>query len=302
MLAGCGSATVAPAPATPQPVPGGHHLKTVFLIVMENHNWSAIKGSGSAPYINHILLPMASYASQYYNPPRNHPSLPNYLWLEAGTNCFASTGCVRSDGNPSQFPITTHRHLIDLLQHAGISWQAYAENIPPDTCPTQSAHLYAPKHLPFVYFTDVTSRPAYCKAHIRPFTQFAGDLQHHRVARYNFIAPNTCDDMHSFCSFPPDRVRQGDSWLARVMPAILRSRAYRDGGVVFITWDEGTGGDGPIGLIVLSPDAKGHGYTNQIRYTHSSTLRTIEEIFQVQPILGHAADAADLRDLFRVFP
>lgn len=61
-------------------------IKTVWIILMENHNWSQIKGSKSAPYINSTLLPMASHAEQYFNPPGNHPSLPNYLWLEAGTN------------------------------------------------------------------------------------------------------------------------------------------------------------------------------------------------------------------------
>src|SRR3954467_6888548 len=58
----------------------------VFIILMENHNWSDIKGSSSAPYINNTLLPEASHAEQYYNPPGIHPSEPNYLWLEAGTN------------------------------------------------------------------------------------------------------------------------------------------------------------------------------------------------------------------------
>ena len=61
-------------------------MKTVFLILMKNHNWSDIKGSSSAPYINHMLLPMASHAERYYNPPNIHPSAPNYLWLEAGTD------------------------------------------------------------------------------------------------------------------------------------------------------------------------------------------------------------------------
>src|SRR6266567_2732431 len=59
-------------------------VKTVFIILMENHNWSQIKGSSSAPYINNTLLPASSYATQYFNPPGIHPSLPNYLWLEAG--------------------------------------------------------------------------------------------------------------------------------------------------------------------------------------------------------------------------
>jgi hypothetical protein len=35
-------------------------VKTVFIILMENHNWSSIKGSSSAPYINNTPLPMSS--------------------------------------------------------------------------------------------------------------------------------------------------------------------------------------------------------------------------------------------------
>jgi hypothetical protein len=97
-------------------------------------------------------------------------------------------------------------------------------------------------------------------------------------------------------------VKQGDSWLAQNLPTILTSQAYKNGGVVFITWDEGEGGDGPIGMIVLSPDAKDSGYSNTIHYTHSSTLRTLEEIFGVTPLLGDAVHATDLSDLFKTFP
>jgi hypothetical protein len=33
------------------------------------------------------------------------------------------------------------------------------------------------------------------------------------------------------------------------VPKILNSQAYQNGGVLFITWDEGEGGsDGPIGM------------------------------------------------------
>jgi hypothetical protein len=71
--------------------PKSHNTKTVFIILMENHNWTgdgatSIKGNPNAPYINNTLLPMASHTERYFNPPNIHPSLPNYLWLEAGTN------------------------------------------------------------------------------------------------------------------------------------------------------------------------------------------------------------------------
>jgi hypothetical protein len=55
-------------------------------------------------------------------------------------------------------------------------------------------------------------------------------------------------------------------------------------------------------MIVLSRFAKGHGYRNFIHYTHGSTLRTVEEIFGVSPLLRDASRQNDLRDLFAEFP
>src|SRR5919198_5504805 len=109
------SAAHSTALQAPRPRPTVRHaIKTVFLIVMENHNWFDIKGNPSAPYINHTLLPRASHAEQYYNPPGNHPSLPNYLWLEAGTNF----GISNDDGPRANHQRTTH-HLVTLLRDAG---------------------------------------------------------------------------------------------------------------------------------------------------------------------------------------
>src|SRR5438067_5654652 len=38
---------------------GGTTIKTVFIIVMENHSWASITGSTSANYINKTLVPMS---------------------------------------------------------------------------------------------------------------------------------------------------------------------------------------------------------------------------------------------------
>ena len=89
---------------------------------------------------------------------------------------------------------------------------------------------------------------------------------------------------------------------------IMQSDAYKQGGAIFVVWDEAEDSDqysdGPIPVFLLSPFAKGagkKGYSNSIRYDHSSTLKTIEEIFGVGPFLGAAADAktVDLSDLFQ---
>jgi len=293
-----GIATFAACQTAPVSPP---HIRTVFIILMENKNWVQIAGSTSAPYINNTLLPMASHAELYFNPPLVHPSLPNYLWLEAGTN-FG----ILNDDPPSVNHQGTRNHLVTLLQKSGISWKTYQENIGGADCPLVSNGLYAVKHNPFVYFDDVTNNQdpnsANCIGHVRPSGELATDLANNSVAQYNFITPNECDDMHNTCAPLNDPIRQGDTWLSKNLPAILDSAAYRSGGAVFVTWDEGAASDGPIGMIVLSPFAKGNGYRNFVRYTHGSTLRTLQEIFGVAPFLRDAAIETDLSDLFKVFP
>jgi hypothetical protein len=96
-------------------------------------------------------------------------------------------------------------------------------------------------------------------------------------------------------------VAAGDQWLSREVPKIVNSRAFKRGGALFVTFDESEGSDVPIGFIALSPLAR-PGYANTIAYTHSSLLRSLQEIFGVTPLLGDAANATDLRDLFRSFP
>ena len=272
-------------------------IQTVFIILLENQNWTNIQSNPSAPYINNSLLPVSSHCAQYYNPPGNHPSLPNYLWLEAGTNLG-----VIDDNNPSYNHQSSTNHLVTLLKNAGLSWKAYEEDISGATVPLDYTNYYAPRHDPFVYFDDVTgtnnSTYPYGIAHIRPYTELAGDLASNTVARYNFITPNVCDDMHDSCAPINNAIRQGDTWLSTEIPKLTNSQAYKNNGAIFIIWDEASSGDGPIGMIALSPLAKGGGYTSTNHYTHSSTLRTVQEIFGVTPLLGDAANTANLSDLF----
>jgi phosphatidylinositol-3-phosphatase len=284
----------------PPPPPSNtvQSIQTVFIIVMANQNWASISGNAAAPYINNTLLPMASYANQYYNPPGNHPDLPNYLWLEAGTN-FGIT----ADGLPSTYSQTTANHLVTMLENAGVSWTSYQESITGTVCPLTATNQYVPEHNPMVYFDDVTNtnnvNSAYCVANVQPFTDLAGNLRSNAVARYNFITPNLCDDMDGNAGCPAGSlITQGDTWLSNNIPIIMNSQAYSNNGAIFITWDQGQGGDGPIGMIVLSPLAKGSGYSNTLHYTHSSTLLTMQEIFNVGPSLGDATNATDLSDLF----
>jgi hypothetical protein len=303
-----------------------HRVKTVFVIMMENKNWTGnnagasfgdpdLKDNPLAPYINGELFQTSAHPQQYFNPPGNHPSQPNYVWLEAGTN-FG----VVEDTQPGQPQFFTQKHLVRLLQNAQISWKVYAEpdfgSSVFDTCPLDFSFLDV-EHLAQVYFNDVNdglnSQSSECIGHVVPFYNLATDLADHAQARYNIIIPNLCHDGHEGISpcdsqEPTDNTARGDDWLRKNVPVILQSDAYKDNGALFIIWDEaedsGQFADGPIPMFLLSPLAKGRGkepYSNSIHYTHSSTLKTVQEIFGVGPLLGDAANPKtnDLSDLFQ---
>ena len=268
-------------------------LETVFVIVLENANWSDVRGNPSLPYLNKLVA-SGAHEEQYFNPMGVHPSEPNYLWIEGGTDYG-----VRDDDDPAAHHFSNHDHLVSMLGHAGISWRAYQEGIGSEECPVQSHGLYAAKHNPFVFFDDVTGDRAFCIAHERPLTELEHDLQADTIARYNFITPDLCHDMHGAPGCAHNLRAVGETWLSTWVPRIQASQAYRDNGVLFITWDEGEGRDGPIGLIALSPLAK-KGYAGTTPLTHSGLLRTLQEIFGVGPFLCDAAQSKDLADLFNL--
>ena len=91
----------------------------------------------------------------------------------------------------------------------------------------------------------------------------------------------------------------------------MASKAYKEHGVIVLWWDESEGGDTPaftLPFIIISKDAhenvNGLPFASATEYSHSSTLRTMQEIFDVDPWsgypwLGAAATAADLSALFK---
>lgn len=300
-----------------------HH---VFVIMMENKDYGEVIGNPTdAPYINQDLLRQAAYASQYYSAV-NHGqgdgnSLPNYLWLVAGTNFginndhapFSPTGKA-VNSQPGRNPLAAE------LDQAGVSWRAYLGDYA-GGCPLVNHLNYAVRHDPFVYFQGFTgANPAHPAAtcgppHLAPMRQLDADLRAggSHVAAFNFIVPGVCDDMHDDCLGSrgwPDEVEEGDAWLSRNLPALMGSAAYRRDGAIFILWDEGNFHDGgPLPVLVLSPFAKDGFLDSRDRFNHSSALRTWCEIFGVappaalraaaaQPLPGGPAIAPDMSALF----
>jgi hypothetical protein len=291
-------------------------VKTVFVIAMENHNFTQptptaspqqILYNSAAPYINSLISAgnsnavQVSYSTHHYNAGIGvHPSEPNYVWAEAGTD-FG----IHTDNDPSAASanIFTSPHLTKQLNTAGISWKNYQEDVQLSSGPTHSAsgtsatvinpyystgqYNYAAKHNPMVFFSDTQTQNVY------PLTQFSTDLAYHTFGRYNWITPNQFNDQHSALSggfayrgvaYTGDQaaIAQGDNFLSILIPQIMATPEYLDHGVIIIRWDESEIGDNTsytIPEILISPLARGNAFASSLEVSHSSDIKTMEQIF-----------------------
>jgi hypothetical protein len=96
-------------------------------------------------------------------------------------------------------------------------------------------------------------------------------------------------------------VKDGDNWLSHEIPKILATDAFKNGGILFLTWDEGTSATDDPPFIVISPLAK-KGYVSQQEYDTSSFLKTVQAALGVETLpCGATADTVTgMDDLFTV--
>ena len=296
----------------------------VFVIAMENHNFTQpnptnspqqILGNPAAPFLNRLVTPgdpnaaQVSFATAYYNAGvGEHPSEPNYVWAEAGTDFGAHTDADPRAANGNTF-YDQSLHLTALLNAAGVPWKDYQEDLELTTSPTNSAYgtngpvnpyngttqfNYAVKHNPMAFFTDTALENVY------PLAQLFQDLTNHAVGRYNWITPDQYNDAHSPLNggftyhgvhYTGDQssVAAGDNFLAQVVPQIMASPAYQNNGVIIIWWDESEDGDDTnhtVPEIIISPLAKGNAYASTVPMNHSSDIKTVEEMLHL-PFLNN---------------
>jgi len=281
-------------------------IKVVFVVALENTDAARLYGNRTdAAYINDSLLPKYARSSAFEDElPLSIPSEPHYIWMEAGTNAF-SDHTFKDDAAPSSSVSTSSTaHLVTQIRKAGngVTWMSYQEGLDSatGTCPIAASGFYAPKHDPFVFFQDIAGSPpsktdAYCSAHHKPMASLAEDLLSRKVARYNFVTPNLCHDMHGADGCPDgNNIRSGDNWLKANLPPLI---AYADAnaGVILLVWDEGDA-TGHMPFLVIGPHVK-KGYVSAVPYTHSSILKSMERILRL-PVLPSVSSASDLSDFF----
>jgi hypothetical protein len=318
-------------PAAPVSARGSAHripdFRHVFVLMMENAPPQLFQ-SRHMPYLR-TLADRYAVDTAFYGV--THASLPNYVAAISGRTFDA-----HFDTPTQRFPGPT---LANQLQAHGISWQAAMGGLPRPgfrgnwfpgsatalTSPPDA--LYAKKHDPFMFFPALQRATA---THVVPLRILADELRRSGVPRFVWISPDLCQDMHGQPTSPravcPEVRRaameqRANAFLARWVPAIVHSAAFRSGPcVLFIAWDEQEGPEsltpagihqwlrpGPASptLLGLAPVPLGGGQVPFIVVTNSgphhlrvalwadvySVLKTVEAAWGL-PFLGHAADPA----------
>jgi hypothetical protein len=328
------------SPTATQPA-GLPAVRHVFVVNIENLGFRTTWGAHSrAPYLATRLRAQGMLLKEYYG--TAHHSLGNYLAQISGQgpsnqiqhDCpvytrFRETGPVQKPGqvvgNGCVYPAKVQT-LAGQLDAAGLTWRGYMEDM---STPCQHSRLgakerwaaqtrreqYATRHNPFMYFRSITSRPTYCKSHVRSLGALRKDLRRTSTTRnLSYITPDLCHDAHD----PRCKGNDGkgglpaaNEWFHTWIPRILASPAFGKNGLLVITADESEGpsedsraccGEGPgpntaqpgldgpgggrIGALVISPYVAA-GTSSKRAYNHYSLLGSIEDLFGLDR-LGYA--------------
>lgn len=330
-------ATALCAAAAPRPP-----IRHVFVIVLENQGYDTTFGNRTpATYLADTMVQAGALLRQYYA--TGHFSLDNYIAMISGIapdsdtqlDCgrfteFVETG-VAPDGQPIGHGCVYPNHvetIANQLTATRRTWRAYMEDMgnDPNREPATCGHVpigasdttqlatpkdqYAAKHDPFVYFHAIIDTPD-CRSNVVSLDSLAADLADPgRTANFVFIAPSLCHDGHDkpCVDSEPGGLVSANAFLERWVPVITHAAAFREDGLLIVTFDEswsdstaccneisgpnvrraglvGPGG-GRVGAVLLSPFIK-PGTISNVRYNHYALLKSIDQIFGL-PLLGYA--------------
>jgi hypothetical protein len=318
-------------------------IKHVFVIVLENQGFdSTFAPTTLATYLADTLTAQGALLRQYYG--IGHFSLDNYIAMISGMGAtaqtqidcpqfvdFVQTGTT-SDGQPigagCVYPASV-KTIANQLDGRAYTWRGYMEDMGADNTRESSAcahptigrpdstewatpaDQYATKHNPFMYFHSVIDSPE-CKRRIVPLPVLSKDLgSASTTPNFSFITPNLCHDGHDrpCVNGEPGGLESANLFLKHWVPIITQSQAFRDDGLLIITFDEALSidrssccgqvpgpnarvaqdamfGGGRIGAVLLSRFIK-PGTVSEVPYNHYSLLKSIEDIFGVGH-LGYA--------------
>ena len=248
---------------------------------MENHGYSQVVGSPSAPFEN-TLLEQCGLAANFHA--ETHPSLPNYIAATSG-----DTQGVTDDGSPAAHPLGSRPASSARSRTPGSTWRSYQESAPGELPSHVRRPVRGPATIRRQYYTGIRDD---CATWDVPMgTTAAGNLLYgprrgHAAGVRVPRRPNLCNDTHD-CS-----VATGDAWLEAWFARIVASaRLRRRSTVIFLTWDEDEHTEGNrIPTIVVSPSTHGRDRLDRRPSATTRCCRTTEELLGIPEFLGHAAD------------
>jgi phosphatidylinositol-3-phosphatase len=312
-----------PAPPAPEEEapPEAGPVKHVFLVSLASPGYEAAFGSASQmPYLASTLRPQGVLLSRYGL--LDDSALANGLAAIGGEAPTAASKAGCPDYEACISPVETFT-VADQLGTGQLTWRAYLEGMSdeagrpancvhpePGVSEATPAGGYSATLNPFVYFHSLLDLGD-CASNDVPLTELPRDLRKpERTANFSYVSPDLCD-----AGFPgqcpegaPDGAAAADAFLANVIPEILASPAYKQDGLLIVTF--GAVAPAPIDPTVESaPEAAAAeplktgallisrflapGGTDAAPYDPYSLLRSTEDLFGLAH-LGEA-DGAKVR-------
>ncbi|KLO81770.1 acid phosphatase [Fusarium fujikuroi] len=232
-----GTAEVAAAAATaktssPTSKVKGKAFDRIAIIYFENENYEKAFGDPNFTWLRKKGITLENYFGV------THPSEPNYMAAIAG-DYF---GMQNDDFNRNPRNVST---VIDLLEHRGISWGLYQEDMPYSGFEGFSwvnhqngKNDYVRKHNPAVLHDSIATseqRLSQIKNLSLVDTEksvFHKDLKENKLPQWMFITPNMTSDGHD------TSVTVAGQWARTFLEPLLEDKHFMQNTLVLVTWDE----------------------------------------------------------------
>src|SRR3989454_1663148 len=268
--------------------PVGLQFDHIVIIAMENQNYGSVLGSSSAPFIN-------SLAAQGTSIPNYHSYGANAFLGDNINGCSAAcyvaliSGSDKgvSDGYSCCLTGTT---LVDQLQSAGLTWQAYCES----GCPRGNDHF------PFTGFASDANSPDIFTGSSVTTSQFITTANSASPPNFLWYTPTDNHNMHD------NSVSSGDSYLKKFLigngsvltpttgsllaSSLFRNSQYRT--LLYLWWDEYD----PSPNVEYGSMIK-KGYTSTASYDEFSSLRMLETNWNLGTLVN-SGNALPISDIF----
>jgi phospholipase C len=262
-------------------------------------------------------LPMAYYAQQdigyYWGLAGQYVLFDNYFSsAKAGSvpnRMFWVSGVPgTSTNNIPQQGFGNLKTIFDELQARGISWKFYVAYFDPTLNYRSLGRLdYLPPQVqwvPLLSFDRFLDDPK-LSSHIVDLRQYYKDLQNDTLPEVSFITMQGGISEH-----PSTDIRQGEAAVKSLIQALMESNAWWNSAFL-LTYDEGGGwydhvappqvdsyGLGfRVPALLVSPYAR-QGYIDNTLLDHTSTLKFIENNWDVPALARRDAAANDLTSAF----